>query len=88
VSERGAIINIPAPQLQVDFALALEQTRGLYLQEALSKAVASLLVTTIDAELAGFAPASSLAELANHGLRGELMLAVPCVLRANRQRNE
>jgi XcyI restriction endonuclease len=76
-------ILIPAPQLQVDFALALEQIRGLFLQEALSKVVASLDVTKIDAELAAFAPASSLAQLAGHGLRGELMFAVPCVLRAN-----
>ena len=76
-------IDIPAPQLQVDFALALEQIRGLFLQEALSKVVASLDVTKIDAGLASFAPAPSLAELAGHGLRGELMFAVPYVLRAN-----
>ena len=83
MSEADAIINLPVPQLQVDFALALEQIRDLYLQEALSKAVATLQITTIDAELASVAPAGSLAKLAGHGLRGELMFAVPCVLRAN-----
>lgn len=76
-------INIPLPQQQVDFALALEQIRELYLQEALSRVVASVRVADIDAELDKFVPSSSLAQLAAHGLRGELMFAVPCVLRAN-----
>lgn len=49
----------------------------------MGRAVATLKVTTIDAELARFAPASSLTELAGHGLRGELMFAVPAVLRAD-----
>lgn len=67
-------IPLPLPQLQVDFALALEQIRDFYLQEALSKTVASSSITDIDRELAQFAPA--------HGLRGELMFAVPCILAA------
>lgn len=77
------MIQIPAPQLQVDFALALEQIRQLYLQEALSRAVIGLDIREIDAELARFAPVLSLAELAGHGLRAELMFAVPTVLRAD-----
>lgn len=76
-------ISLPAPQLQVDFALAREQVRGLYLQEALSKVVVSLDIPTIDVELARFAPPQSLAELAGHGLRGELLFAAPCVLRTS-----
>lgn len=75
-------INIPIPQLQVDFAFALEQIRRAYLQEALSKTVATLDITRIDAELAEFVSSDSLSKLAGHGLRGELMFAVPCVLRA------
>lgn len=75
-------ISLPLPQLQVDFALALEQIRGFYLQEALSKTVASLPITEIDRELAQLTPGQSLAELAAHGLRGELMFAAPCVLTA------
>ena len=77
------IITIPPPELQVDFALALEHIRGLYLQDALSGVVASLDIAKIDTELAIFAPSRSLAELAGHGLRGELLFAVPCVLHAN-----
>jgi len=76
-------IAIPAPQLQVDFAFALEQIRDTYLQDALSKVVASLDITAIDSELAKLVPHDSLAELAGHGLRGELMFAAPCILRAN-----
>lgn len=74
---------IPAPQLQVDFALALEQIRGLYLQEALSKVVASLETIKIDSELSEFAPRRNLADLASRGLRGELVFAVPSILRAD-----
>ena len=77
------MIQIPPPQLQVGFALALEQIRQLYLQEALSRAVIGLDIREIDAELARFAPVLSLAELAGHGLRAELMFAVPAVLRAD-----
>lgn len=75
-------LRLPLPQLQIDFAFALEQIRGLYLQEALSKAVVTLSIAEIDAELAKFVPGDSLVKLAGHGLRGELMFAVPCLLRA------
>jgi XcyI restriction endonuclease len=60
-------IRIPLPQLQIDFTFALEQIRETYLQEALSKAVAVLDITTIDAELARLVPGNSLAQLAGHG---------------------
>ena len=74
----------PAPQLQVDFALALEQIRGLNLQEALSKAVAITPGHHDRRRARRFCfRRSSLAKLAGHGLRRELMFAVPCVLRAN-----
>jgi hypothetical protein len=75
-------IQIPTSQLQIDFAFALEQIRRAYLQEALSRAVATLDINKIDAELAEFVPGDSLSKLAGHGLRGELMFAVPCILRA------
>ena len=73
-------ISIPVPQLQIDFAFALEQIRGLYLQQALSEAVGKLDITRIDAELARFVPNESLARLATLGLRGELMFPVPSLL--------
>lgn len=73
-------ISIPAPQLQIDFAFALEQIRGLYLQHALSEAVGKLDIKNIDAELARIVPSASLTQLATRGLRGELMFAVPSLL--------
>lgn len=73
-------ISIPVPQLQIDFVFALEQIRGLYLQQALSEAVGKLDIKRIDAELAQFVPSVSLTELATRGLRGELMFAVPGLL--------
>ncbi|MGH8554153.1 MAG: XcyI family restriction endonuclease [Gammaproteobacteria bacterium] len=73
-------ISIPVPQLQIDFAFALEQIRGLYLQHALSEAVGKLDIKNIDAELARIVPSASLTQLATRGLRGELMFAVPGLL--------
>jgi hypothetical protein len=76
-------VAIPTPKLQIDFAFALEQIRATYLQDALSAAVGLVAVATIDAELAKFVSPASLTKLAGRGLRGELMFAVPSVLRAD-----
>lgn len=76
-------IVLPAPQLQVDFAFALENIRESYLQQALAEVVGKLDIKTLDAELARFVPAAGLTKLASRGLRGELMFAVPCLLFAN-----
>ncbi len=75
-------ISIPAPQLQIDFAFALEQIRDLYLQQALSEAVRQIDIKKVDVELARLVPNASLGKLASRGLRGELMFAVPCLLSA------
>lgn len=75
--------RIPDPELQVVFAVSLERIRKLCLQDALSKAVRRLKISQIDLELAHHVPASSLAALAGHGLRGELMFPVPAILQAN-----
>jgi hypothetical protein len=76
------LFRIPPPQLQIDFAFSLEQIREQYLQEALSRAVVHVNISDIDTELTQFVPAESLTKLAGHGLRGELMFAVPSLLRA------
>jgi hypothetical protein len=76
-------INIPDPELQVSFASALMAIRSLYLQEALSLTVKGLSIPDIDKELAQYVPPHSLAALASHGLRGEMMFPVPVVLAAN-----
>lgn len=76
-------VRIPSPQLQISFSHALSEIRGLYLQEALSKTIEAMIISDIDAELSSLVPQGSLSGLARHGLRGELVFAVPCVLRSN-----
>lgn len=73
----------PQPDQQIGFSRALAQARGLFLQEALGRTIAELDIALVDQELARLAPKKWLAALARHGLRGELMFAVPCLLRAN-----
>lgn len=76
-------INIPIPELQIDFSFALGQVRSLYLQDALSSTIDKLDMAILDKELSAFVPQDSLKALAKHGLRGELVYAVPCILKAN-----
>ena len=73
-------IKIPPPELQIDFSYALGQIRNTYLQEALSKAIDTLDISTIDAQLSEFVPTTGLKSLARHGLRGELVFPVPYLL--------
>ncbi|HDZ73462.1 MAG TPA: XcyI family restriction endonuclease [Aurantimonas coralicida] len=76
-------MQIPDPGLQIDFAAALAEIRGRYLQGALSDTVKNLSIPEIDEQLAAHVPAHSLTALATHGLRGEMMFPVPAVLTAN-----
>ena len=52
-----AAIIFAAPQLQIDFAFALEEIRKTYLQDALRHAVRRLKIADVDAELTKFVPA-------------------------------
>jgi hypothetical protein len=76
-------IKLPDPELQVDFAASLATVRKLYLQNALSRTVERLSIPDIDKELAQHVPSKSLAALAGHGLRGEMLFPVPAILSAN-----
>jgi hypothetical protein len=64
-------------------ARELEVFRRLYSQQALSQTIKELNLATVNAELDKFAPAADLKQLASLGVRGELLFAVPVVLRAN-----
>jgi len=77
------MLNIPDPELQIDFSIALAKIRNQYLQDALCATVKALDITELDKSLADFVPKASLAMLASRGLRGELMFPVPPVLTAN-----
>ncbi len=76
-------INIPSPQLQIDFSFALAQIRSLYLQDALLETVEKMDIAWIDKELNKLVPKRSLRALARHGLRGELVFPVPCIFVRN-----
>ncbi len=75
--------RIPTPDLQIDFSIALTQIRQEYLQEALWRTIKNMDVAQLDRELAAFVPKIDLAILASHGLRGELLFPVPCLLMRN-----
>ncbi|MCU0490948.1 MAG: XcyI family restriction endonuclease [Chloroflexaceae bacterium] len=72
--------NLPEPELQVGFSVALAEIRGQYLQEALSATIGELDIVQLDRELSEYVPKDSLVALAKHGLRGELVFPVPLVL--------
>lgn len=76
-------INIPSPDLQIDFSYALSQIRREYLQEALSETVKQMEIPKIDNELTALVSPKNLTSLASHGLRGELLFALPCILEEN-----
>ncbi len=76
-------MNIPIPELQIDFSFALGQIRNLYLQDALKKTVDEVELSRLDKELSSYVPQVSLKALARHGLRGELVFPVPCLLESN-----
>ncbi len=78
-----AEINIPLPQLQIDFSFALGQIRQICLQEALQKTVAGLDIAQLDRELSEYVPSGSLKAVAQHGLRGELVFPTPYLLQTN-----
>lgn len=75
--------SLNPPELQVEFATALRLVRDEYLQQALLATVAKLDIRRIDEELVEYANAADLSLLASHGLRGELLFAVPTVLSEN-----
>lgn len=81
--DKKPIIKIPDPELQIDFSYALSQIRTLYLQQALSETVENMNISDIDREFADMVPGQYLSALARHGLRGELVFPVPCILEQN-----
>lgn len=73
-------INIPAPELQTNFAKSLFTIRSMFLQDALKKTVERSDIGIIDSELHKFAPTRSLSILASNGLRGEFIFIIPYLL--------
>jgi hypothetical protein len=76
-------INFPPPKLQVDFAFALKRFRAVYLQSALLETVRDMDIAALDRQLAQYVQPADMAAMAQYGLRGELLFAVPAVLEKN-----
>lgn len=76
-------IKFPPPKLQIDFAFALKRFRAVYLQSALLETVRDMDIAELDRQLAQFVLPADLAAMAQYGLRGELLFAVPAVLEKN-----
>ena len=77
------MIDLPAPELQIDFSRSLKAIRSQLLQQALLATVREAPLHEIDEELRDSVSELDLKRLAAHGLRGELLFPVPCLLRCN-----
>ena len=75
------MIKLPAPSLQIGFAMRLLSLKEKCLQAALQRAVSSSDIQVLDRELAAYAGQEYLAKMAAKGLRGELLFAVPCIIK-------
>ena len=71
------------PDTQINFARALTEIRSMYLQDALATTVASMEIDKVDSELHDYVDNNSLQILARHGMRGELLFAIPSILEKN-----
>ena len=76
-------ITIPAPDLQIEFSVALAEIRRLYLQEALRDTVRTINIAALDKQIGKFVPANALKTMAAHSLRAELIFPVPMLLESN-----
>lgn len=77
------MIRLPPVQPQADFAVLLREVRSQMLQPALANTVRGLDIAQLDKELAKNVPAKALSNFSALGLRGELLFATACVIRAN-----
>jgi hypothetical protein len=73
-------IQLPPPELQIDFAFALKRFRDIYLQNSLLETLRDMDIVELDKQLSQYVPRKDLATLAQFGLRAELLFAVPSLL--------
>ncbi len=74
------MISLNPPELQIDFAYALDEIRQRMLMNSLHNCIEAIDVEDIDNQLHEFVSSPDLQRLAKFGLRGEILFAVPCVL--------
>ena len=77
------MIDLPAPELQIDFSRSLKTIRSQLLQQALLSTVRNASLQQIDSQLSEYVSEEDLKRLAAHGLRGELLFPVPYLFREN-----
>ena len=69
------------PDLQMAFAVRLDEIDEAQLAPALGRTVAQVGIAALDEELSHFVDSDALGTLARRGLRGEVFFAVPSLLR-------
>lgn len=69
-----------SPDLQIDFWARLQNVRERHLGPSLAAAVDELEIADLDQELGRLADPGCLRRIAKWGLRGEVLLPVPCIL--------
>ena len=79
----AVILDPPLRVLQISFFQSLERLRSTHLLDALLTASSEADIHTVDRELGHFADNAALQRLAGWGLRGEILFALPSLLRAN-----
>lgn len=76
-------LQFVAPRLQVEFAYRLKEFRNTRLQDALFETLKGMKITEIDKQLAQYVSDRDLVLMAQFGLRGEVLFAVPLILEQN-----
>jgi hypothetical protein len=74
-------LKAPIPDLQITFYHRLNEIRKTHLLDALLSVVSKLEIPRIDKELSEYVSSRALQRIAGWGLRGEVVFAVPYVLR-------
>lgn len=82
-AKSSAKFPVLKPSLQVSFFYRLQTLRGLYLGEALARAVETASVPQLDKELGRYVRSKPLAKVASFGLRGEIFFPAPNLIRAS-----
>ncbi len=75
----------PLPELQISLYHRLHELRETLLLDGLLQVVAESEIPIIDEELRTFVSKEALQRMASWGLRGEIVFAVPCLLRQRPQ---
>ncbi|MDA2931080.1 XcyI family restriction endonuclease [Acidobacteria bacterium AH-259-O06] len=82
-SRQGEQFRAPRPELQITFYHRLCELRDVLLLDALLKMVSNSDIEVINEELSRLVGERALSRVASWGLRGEILFAVPSILRAN-----